>query len=93
MAANSKSALHYRSNSASREKKRLYDKKYNAKKSERQKRVELVQERRKRNIYGKGGGDLHHGKNGLVRESVSKNRGRKEKSRKKGSTRRKRQHS
>lgn len=90
MAARSKSAKYYASHPEARKKKLAYQKKYNKKPKERAKRSELVTARRKRKIYGKGGGDLHHGKNGLVREPVSRNRGRKEKSRMKGSKRSKR---
>lgn len=83
MAAKSKSAKFYASNPAARKKKAAYDKKFNAKPSQRKKRSELNKERRKRGIYGKGGGDLHHVGDGTFRlEPASKNRGRKEKSRK-----------
>jgi len=82
-----KSTSYYQKNSAARKKKAATDKKINSRPGQRKKRVELVKARRKKGIYGKGGGDLHHSKKGLVRESVSKNRGRKEKSRLKGSKR------
>lgn len=48
-------------------------------------RSELNKANRKRGTYGNGDGkDLHHSKDGLRSEPASKNRGRKEKSRKKG---------
>jgi len=88
MTAKSKSAKHYKSNPESRRKKAAYDKKFNSKPSQRKKRAELNRERRKRGIYGKGGGDLHHAENGkFVLEPASKNRGRKENSRLKRSKR------
>ena len=91
MAAKSRTAKYYASHPEARKKHVEYQKKYNKKSREVKKRVELITARRKKGIYGKGGGDLHHGKNGLVREPVSKNRGRKEKSRLKGSKRKKSQ--
>lgn len=60
---------------ASIAKKRAYDKKYHKSKKARKYRAELNKERRKRGIYGKGGGDLAHTPSGkLVRQSKSKNR-------------------
>jgi hypothetical protein len=91
MAAKSKSAKYYASHPEARRKKKAYDTKYHKSKKRRKYRSKLNQERRKRGIYGKGGGDLHHKKDGGFRqENPSKNRGRKEKSRLKGSKRRKR---
>lgn len=75
MAGKSKSAKYYASNPESRKKKAEYDKKFNRKKEQREKRSELVTERRKRGIYGKGGDDLAHTKKGLKLKSPSKNRG------------------
>ena len=42
---------------------------------ERKKRSELVQERRERGIYGKGGKDVAHTKNGTRLKDPSSNRG------------------
>ena len=98
--AESKTARYYRTGStvkgkgnakkakAARKKKAATDKKINARPSQKAKRRELAKARRKRGMMGKGGDDLHHTKSGkLVRMSPSKNRGMKEKSRKKGSKR------
>jgi len=90
MAAKSRTAKYYAKNAKARKKHREYQKKHNKKPTEVAKRKELIKARRKRGIYGKGGGDLHHGKKGLVRMSPSKNRGMKEKSRLKGSKRKRR---
>lgn len=77
MAARSKSARYYASNPEARRKKSRYDTKYGKSAKRRKYRSELNRERRKRGIYGKGGGDLSHTKRGtLVRESASKNRAR-----------------
>lgn len=85
MAAKSRTAKYYASNPKARKKHVDYQKKYNKKPEELAKRRELAKARTKRGIMGKGGGDLHHAANGkLVREPVSKNRGRNEKSRVKG---------
>jgi hypothetical protein len=56
-------------------KKAATDKKINARPAQRKKRAELVKERRKRGIYGKGGKDLAHTKKGIVKKSVKANRG------------------
>ena len=69
------SAIFYRKNKAARKKKAATDKKVNSRPEQRRKRVELVQERRKRGIYGKGGNDIAHTKNGLRSKSVKANRG------------------
>ena len=69
------SADYYKENPESAEKKRAYQREYNKKKSQVDKRVELITERRKRGIYGKGGKDVSHTKNGLVLKSPSTNRG------------------
>lgn len=81
----SESIKNYRKNPASYKKKLKKDKEINARPEQRAKRSELVKERRKRGIYGKGGKDIHHAKGGkLVLMDKSKNRGMKEKSRVKG---------
>jgi hypothetical protein len=71
----SRSAKYYRDNPDARKKKAQTDKKVNARPEQRKKRSELTTERRKRGIAGKGGGDLSHTSKGLVRKSVSANRG------------------
>ena len=77
MAAKSRSAKYYASNPKARAKKASYDKKYHSTPSRRKYRSELNAARRKRKIYGKGGGDMSHTRSGkLVRESASKNRAR-----------------
>lgn len=80
----SKSGKYYRDNPKAAKKKADYDTKYHSSDERKKYRRELQRERVKRGIAGKGGGDLHHSKKGLKRESPSKNRGRKEKSRRKG---------
>lgn len=73
----SKSAEYYKKNPEARKKKNEYQKKYNKSSKERKRRGELVQERRKRGIYGKGGKDVSHTKNGgTTLESPSQNRAR-----------------
>lgn len=71
----SKSAKYYASNPEARKKKKEYDTKYHKQPKARKYRSELNKERRKRGIYGKGGGDLAHTSSGLKRQSASKNRG------------------
>jgi hypothetical protein len=73
--AKSRSAKFYAENPEARKKKNEYQKKYNATDEEKQNRAELNQERRKRGIYGKGGKDISHTKNGIVLKSPSANRG------------------
>ena len=63
-----------------------YDKKFNKKPSQRKKRAELNRYNRKKGTYGNGDGlDASH-KGGKIKgfETEKKNRGRREKSRKKG---------
>lgn len=70
-------AQYYRDNPEAKKKKDAYNKEYNKKPEQKAKRVELVTERRKRGIDGKGGDDLSHTKDGkLVREDPSTNRAR-----------------
>ena len=77
MAAKSRTAKYYASSPKARAKKASYDTKYHSTPSRKKYRSELNSARRKRKIYGKGGGDLSHTKRGtLVRESASKNRAR-----------------
>lgn len=77
MAAKSRTARYYASNPKARAKKKKYDTKYHSSAERRKYRSELNAARRKRKIYGKGGGDMSHTKSGrLVRESASQNRAR-----------------
>jgi hypothetical protein len=70
-------AQYYRDNPEARRKKAATDKKVNARPEQKEKRAELVSERRKRGIDGKGGADLSHTKDGrLVKEDPSANRAR-----------------
>lgn len=77
MTAKSKSAKYYASNPKAKAKKKKYDTKFHSTTERKKYRAELNAARKKRKIYGKGGGDLSHTKRGtLVRESASKNRAR-----------------
>ena len=77
MAAKSRTAKYYASNPKARAKKKRYDTAYGKSAKRKKYRAELNAERRKRGVYGKGGGDMSHTKSGkLVRESASKNRAR-----------------
>lgn len=91
MPGKSKSAKYYAKNPKARAVKNAYQKEFNKKKSSIKKIVELTTENRKRGNYGNGDGiDLHHKKGGGFREEpASVNRARKEKSRLKGSKRKK----
>jgi hypothetical protein len=71
----SDTAKYYRNNPSAREKKAETDKEINARPEQKRKRAQLVKERRKRGIYGKGGADLSHTTKGLIRKSMKKNRG------------------
>ena len=72
-----KSARYYASNPKARAKKNAAQRKRNKSAKNRKYRAELNKERRKRGIYGKGGPDMSHKKNGrIVAESPKKNRGR-----------------
>jgi hypothetical protein len=70
-----KTAKYYSENPEANAKKLAYQKEYNKKPEQRKKRSELVQERRDRGIYGKGGKDVSHTKNGTVLKTPSENRG------------------
>lgn len=85
-----RSTAHYRKNSASRKKKAAYDKKFNAKPEQKKKRAELGRKRYAAKKAGKNinGKDYDHKQGKFI--SSSKNRGQAEKSRLKGSKRRKR---
>jgi hypothetical protein len=70
-----RTARHYRSNPASRQKHRDYMAGYNKTPQQKAYRRALARARRKRGIMGKGGGDLSHSKNGsLTRKSMKINR-------------------
>jgi hypothetical protein len=70
-------AQYYRDNPEAKKKKAEYDKEFNKKPEQREKRAELASERRERGVYGKGGDDMSHTKDGkIVAEDPSKNRAR-----------------
>ncbi len=72
-----RTAQFYRDNPESYKKKLAYDKKYNAKPSERRDRARHNAERRRRKIYGKGGKDVSRKKDGsFTLEDPSTNRAR-----------------
>jgi hypothetical protein len=72
-----KSAANYRKNPESYKKKLAYDRKYNGRSSEIADRSEHNKERRRRGVYGKGGGDMSRKKDGsFVSENPSTNRAR-----------------
>ena len=91
MAAKSKSAKYYAKNPKARAKKKAYDTKFHATPERRKYRAALNRYNRKQGTYGNGDGKDASHKGGKIvgMESASKNRGRKEKSRLKGSRRRK----
>lgn len=71
------SARYYRENPEAREKKNAYQRKRNKSAKNRKYRSELNKERRARGIYGEGGKDVSHKKDGgVVLESPKKNRAR-----------------
>ena len=75
----SKTAKYYHTHPEARKKKAAYDKEFNAKKEQREKRVELIQHNREHDKkYGKAsrkGKDLSHTSKGLVYKKSSINRG------------------
>lgn len=75
----SRSAEYYRTHPKAREKKKEYDAKFNKKKEQVEKRVELIRENREHDRkYGKAsrkGKDLSHTSHGLVYKKSSVNRG------------------
>lgn len=72
-----RSAAYYASNPEARKKKAAYDVKYHATPARRKYRAELLAERRRRKIDGKGGGDVSHvAGGGFTREDPSTNRAR-----------------
>ena len=70
---------YYRTHPKAREKKKEYDSKFNEKKEQREKRVELVQHNREHDKkYGKAsraGKDASHTSHGIVYKKSSANRG------------------
>jgi hypothetical protein len=80
------STNYYRTHRRARKRKQAYDSEYNKKPSAVKKRVEANRANRRARTYGNGDGrDYDHAVGRMVPASV--NRGRREKSRKKGSTR------
>ena len=73
-----KTSEYYKKNPKARAKRLAYQKKYDARKMQIKKRVELNRENRKRGTYGNGDGkDVSHKKDGsTVLEKASKNRAR-----------------
>jgi hypothetical protein len=72
-----RSARYYRSSPEARKKKNAAQRKRNKTAKNRKYRAELNRERRKRGIYGKGGKDVSHKKDGSTTlESPRKNRAR-----------------
>lgn len=71
----SASAKYYRSHPEARKKKQAYNAKLNRRPEQRKRRSELVQVRRDRGVYGKGGNDMSHEKGGIRSRSVKYNRG------------------
>ena len=72
-----RSAKYYRDNPEARAKKAQTDKKFNKKPEQRAKRAELVDVRRERGVYGKGGKDMSHTRDGRIEsEDPSTNRAR-----------------
>lgn len=73
----SKSSIYYKKNPKARAKKNAYQKEVNKTEESKKYRAELNRERRKRGIYGKGGKDVSHKKDGSVTlESRRTNRAR-----------------
>lgn len=83
-----KTAAYYKSNPEAKAKKDAYNKKYNKKKKAVAGRVADNKANRKAKTYGNGDGKDYDKTTGKM-EPASKNRGRKQKSRLKGSTRKK----
>jgi len=83
-----KTAAYYKSHPEARAKKNAYQKEYNKKPREVKNRVELNRINRDRGTYGNHDGkDASHLKGHILFEAASKNRGRREKSRLRGSKR------
>lgn len=72
----SKSSEYYKKNPKARSKRLEYQKKYNKRKSELKRRVELNRINREKGTYGNGDGkDASHTKRGIVMKPQSVNRG------------------
>jgi hypothetical protein len=72
-----KTAQYYKDNPEAYKKKLKYDTEDNKSEKDKKYRSELNQERRKRGVYGKGGDDMSHTKDGkIVSEDPSTNRAR-----------------
>jgi hypothetical protein len=72
----SKSAMYYRTNEKARQKRLEYQREYNKRKEERERRAKLVKENRARGTYGNGDKkDVSHTKRGTVLKPQSVNRG------------------
>lgn len=72
-----RTAKYYRENPEAYKRKLAYDRKYGARKSERDDRAEHNKERRRRGVYGRGGADMSRTKSGgFVAENPSTNRAR-----------------
>ena len=68
---------YYKENPKAADQHRSYMRDYNKKPGKSKYRSELNKARRKRGIYGKGGGDLSHDRNGALKiENPSRNRAR-----------------
>ena len=77
MAAKGRTAKFYAANPEAYKKKLAYDKKRNAKPTQKKYRAELARERRARGIMGKGGKDVSHTTGGGFKlEDPKKNRAR-----------------
>lgn len=83
-----KTAKYYKENDEAREHKNEYQKKFNKRKDQVKKRVELNRHNRRNGTYGNGDDmDASHIGGKIVYEKASRNRARREKSRLKGSKR------
>jgi hypothetical protein len=72
-----RTSKYYKDNPKAAAKHRSYMREYNQQPDKIEYRSELNQARRKRGIYGKGGGDLSHQRNGSLKiESAKRNRAR-----------------
>lgn len=83
-----KTAKYYKENDKARKKKNEYQKEYNKKHEQMERRVELNRFNREKGTYGNGDGmDASHMGGKIMMEKASRNRARREKSRLKGSKR------
>ncbi len=74
--ATSKTANYYQRNPRARKKRLEYQKEYNKRKEERERRAKLVKENRDRGTYGNGDNmDVSHTRRGTILKPQSKNRG------------------